>query len=152
MLRWMALGTVGLAVIAAVAISVWPSAPSRVRIAYGDRTLVEQGRAVYVAACASCHGAALEGQANWRERGASGRLPAPPHNESGHTWHHADQQLFEITKYGVERYAPPGYASDMPAFEAILSDAQILASLAYIKSTWPPRIQRRHDALNGDKG
>ncbi len=152
MLRWGILGAGGLAVIAALAVAVWPSGPTEVRIPYGDRALVEEGRAVYSAACASCHGAALEGQANWRERLANGRLPAPPHDENGHTWHHADKQLFEITKYGVERFAPAGYESDMPGFENILSDEEILASLAFIKSTWPPAIQRRHDQLNGDKG
>ena len=33
----------------------------------------------------------------------------------------------------------PGYESDMPAFEGILSDDEIVAVLAYIKSTWPER-------------
>jgi hypothetical protein len=45
-------------------------------------------------------GANLEGQPNWKERQANGRLPAPPHDASGHTWHHPDAQLFGITKQG----------------------------------------------------
>jgi hypothetical protein len=32
----------------------------------------------------------------------------------------------------------------------MLSDAEIIAVLAYIKSTWPPRIIARHDRLNAD--
>jgi mono/diheme cytochrome c family protein len=69
-------------------------------------------------------------------------MPAPPHDDSGHTWHHADEILFGITKYGVSpRYAPPGYQSDMPAFAASLSDPQIRDVLAYIKSRWSPRAR-----------
>ena len=129
-------------------LSVSGPSDAKVRIPYGDRDVVERGRAVYADACASCHGEALEGQPNWRERRSDGRLPAPPHDETGHTWHHPDRDLFEVTKYGVEAFAPAGYESDMPAFEEQLSDADILASLAYIKSTWPAEVQRRHDALN----
>ena len=96
------------------------------------------GQEVYAQTCASCHGADLEGQPDWRRRLDNGRMPAPPHDETGHTWHHADGQLFTITKHGVEAVVP-GYESDMPAFEGVLSDAEIRAVLAYIKSTWPER-------------
>ena len=34
-------------------------------------------------------------------------LPAPPHNETGHTWHHPDEMLFAITKYGREGLDAP---------------------------------------------
>lgn len=96
------------------------------------------GQDLYAANCASCHGANLEGQPDWRRRNENGRMPAPPHNESGHTWHHADRPLFTITKLGLGAVVP-GYESDMPAFEGILSDDEIAAVLAYIKSTWPER-------------
>jgi len=87
--------------------------------------------------CASCHGLKLEGQPNWQKRLANGRMPAPPHDESGHTWHHTDEVLFAITKYGlVPPYAPPGYPSDMPAFAGTLSDREIRSVLAYIESHW----------------
>lgn len=99
---------------------------------------IELGREVYAESCASCHGADLEGQPDWRRRLDNGRMPAPPHDETGHTWHHADGQLFTITKHGVGAVVP-GYESDMPAFEGILSDEEITAVLAYIKSTWPER-------------
>ncbi len=102
---------------------------------------VALGRTVYAQQCASCHGAKLEGQPNWRDRLPNGRMPAPPHDESGHTWHHPDGVLFGITKEGLVpgKYAPKGYQSDMPGFGGALSDEQIWAVLAYIKSTWPPR-------------
>jgi mono/diheme cytochrome c family protein len=95
------------------------------------------GERVYAQHCASCHGAKLEGQPNWRSRLPNGRMPAPPHDESGHTWHHSDEVLFALTKNGlVPPYAPPKYESDMPAFAGTLSDDEIRAVLAYIQSHW----------------
>jgi mono/diheme cytochrome c family protein len=96
------------------------------------------GRDLYAQNCASCHGANLEGQPDWRRRLENGRMPAPPHDESGHTWHHSDQNLFAITRLGVGGVVP-GYESDMPAFGDILSDEEIAAVLAFIKSSWPER-------------
>jgi mono/diheme cytochrome c family protein len=113
-----------------------------------DGSVVMRGKEIYGAACASCHGANLEGQPNWRERGPDGLLPAPPHDDTGHTWHHPDAVLFEITKFGMQRFAGPDYKSTMPAFEGRLSDDDLLAVLSFIESRWSPDIRRRHDAIN----
>jgi mono/diheme cytochrome c family protein len=113
-----------------------------------DTRLVALGEGIYRDHCAACHGADLEGQPEWRVRGAEGRLPAPPHDETGHTWHHPDEQLFAITKYGIEAFAPPGYETDMPAFAGVLTDEEIWGVLAYIKSRWPQRIRDLHDDIN----
>lgn len=113
-----------------------------------DADVVATGRAIYEAQCASCHGAELEGQPDWRSPGADGRLPAPPHDESGHTWHHPDRMLFELSKYGTAAVVGPDYDSAMPAFEDVLTDEEIVAVLSFIKSRWPDRIRARHDALN----
>ncbi len=108
-----------------------------------DPELVALGQQVYGEHCASCHGANLEGETeDWRTRKDSGSLPAPPHDETGHTWHHPDQQLFAITQQGIAPFAPEGYVSDMQAFGDVLSDREIWAVLAYIKSTWPPETLR----------
>lgn len=124
-------------------------AAADIRLNPGDATLVAEGREIYRDACASCHGASLEGQPNWQQRKADGRLPAPPHDPSGHTWHHPDQLLFLITKHGTEAMVQdPAYVSDMPGFGETLSDRDIVAVLSYIKSTWPPEIQARHDTIN----
>lgn len=102
-----------------------------------DAAKVAAGEKVYRQHCAACHGSKLEGQPNWRSRLPNGRMPAPPHDESGHTWHHPDELLFGITKRGmVPPYAPPAYQSDMPGFGDKLSDGEIWATLAYIKSHW----------------
>ena len=102
-----------------------------------DSVKAELGAKVYAQHCAACHGAKLEGQADWRRRLPNGRMPAPPHDESGHTWHHPDQVLFGITKHGlVPPYAPRDYPSDMPAFGGKLTDDEIWAVLTFIKSRW----------------
>lgn len=108
----------------------------------GDAVQVAQGKRVYGAQCAACHGANLEGQPDWRTRLPNGRFPAPPHDKSGHTWHHADRLLFDIVKNGIEGHAPLGYQSDMPAFRGQLTDAEIRAVLAYIKSSWPEETRK----------
>lgn len=137
----------GFAAITAVAQQQGGAAPEEGLIVLGEPVTadeIEIGQELYAENCASCHGANLEGQADWKRRLDNGRMPAPPHDETGHTWHHSDQDLFTITKRGVEAILP-GYESDMPAFGGILSDAEIRAILAYIKSTWPER-QRKFQA------
>ena len=87
-------------------------------------------------------------QPDWQKRLPSGSFPAPPHDATGHTWHHPDQYLFETTKYGWQRFAPPGYQSAMQGFQDVLSDAEIWAVLAFIKSHWPPSIRAQREQLN----
>jgi len=115
----------------------------------GNLEQVARGKVVYEQHCAACHGARLEGQPNWQEKLPTGRMPAPPHDASGHTWHHPDSVLFGITKLGLVpgKYAPPKYVSDMPGFGAQLSDEDIWAVLAYIKSSWPDEIRRAQAEL-----
>lgn len=114
---------------------------------------VASGKAVYERNCAACHGANLEGQPEWRSRLANGRLPAPPHDDSGHTWHHDDDVLFGLTKFGIAPpYGPPGYQSDMPAFGSTLSDQQIWDVLAYIKSRWSPRVREAQSKMQRKRG
>ncbi len=114
---------------------------------------VARGKAIYDRDCASCHGARLEGQPNWQKKLPGGRMPTPPHDASGHTWHHPDAVLFGITKHGLVpgKYAPPGYQSDMPAYATTLGDDEIWAVLAYIKSSWPREIRKAQQEINARK-
>jgi S-disulfanyl-L-cysteine oxidoreductase SoxD len=132
---------IGVAVAAVAVFLAWPR---------DDPARIAAGRAAYDRYCASCHGAQLEGEPNWREKKPTGRMPAPPHDASGHTWHHPDGVLFGITKFGLVpgKYAPPGYESDMPGFGGALSDDEIGAVLDYIKSTWPDEIRRAQSEAN----
>lgn len=109
-----------------------------------DRNLTI-GQSLYAEQCASCHGANLEGQPDWRTSDENGVLPAPPHDGSGHTWHHDNQLLFEYTRLGGEEALAArgvtGFASGMPGFGDALTDDEIWDILAYIRSTWPDRVQ-----------
>ena len=114
---------------------------------------VASGRAIYAANCASCHGANLEGQPDWKSRKPNGRMPAPPHDDTGHTWHHADDILFGITKRGMQPpYAPANYQSDMPGFGGTLTDEQIWDVLAYIKSRWSPHARDAQLQIQKQRG
>ena len=113
---------------------------------------IGQGRLLYVENCASCHGMGLEGQPNWRSANADGILPAPPHNATGHTWHHDNQLLFEYTKLGgkgaLAQRGVSDFNSGMPAFEGVMSDAEVWTVLAYIRSTWSEREQEVQASRN----
>jgi mono/diheme cytochrome c family protein len=105
-----------------------------------NRQLVAMGETVYGTYCAACHGFDLEGQPEWQQPFADGTFKAPPHDETGHTWHHSDAYLVESIKQGGARLDATIGVSLMPAYEDVLTDQQILAVLAYIKSSWPPDI------------
>jgi mono/diheme cytochrome c family protein len=91
-----------------------------------DSRRIATGQCVYEAHCAACPGANLEGQPDWRTRRADGRLPAPPHDDSGHARHHPFGVLFALTKHGVvPPYAPANCHTDMPDFHDRLNDDEI---------------------------
>lgn len=129
----------------AVTFLLWPGKPSPEQLA--------RGKALYDQHCAACHGANLEGQPNWRDRMPNGRLPAPPHDPTGHTWHHPDGMLFDMVKNGLVpgRTAPPGYESDMPAYGNLLSDDEIRAVIAFIKSTWPEPVRKAQEEVTREQ-
>ena len=130
-----------------------PVQTDRVVLRPDDTNIVALGRTVYGAHCAACHGVDLEGQKNWKRPGPDGLMPAPPHDETGHTWHHKDELLFALTRNGVTSMLGPNstYKSAMPAYVGILSDEEIVAVLSYIKSRWPNDVRQRHDTLNAQK-
>lgn len=115
---------------------------------YWDEAEVARGATLYAETCAACHGAALEGAEDWRGRNEDGSFRAPPHDETGHTWHHADAQLFAITKFGTEEVTGGAVVSDMQGFGEVLTDDDIRAVLAFIKAQWPERVIARHNELN----
>ncbi|NQV82983.1 MAG: cytochrome c [Rhodospirillales bacterium] len=117
-----------------------------------NAALVARGQAVYAEQCASCHGEELEGEMEWRTRNADGTLKAPPHDETGHTWHHSDLQMFDYTQKGGQAVAPPGFTSAMPAFGVdyggALSDEDVWAVLSFIHSRWPAKVIDRQRQIN----
>lgn len=108
-----------------------------------DPAAVALGQQVYAIHCASCHGAALEGEPDWKDQNEDRSFRAPPHDASGHTWHHGDDLLIEIIRRGGARLpANIGGASNMPPYADTLSDEEILAVLDYIKSSWPDNLRQ----------
>ena len=142
-------GAVLLAAAAAAAIWYLDRGDDLPRADASDPELVALGATVYAKHCASCHGRNLEGEPDWRRRRADGTLPAPPHDATGHTWHHPDELLFRMTREGLAAVVGKDYRSTMPVFAGILDDREIWASLAWIKSRWPAdirEVQARIDA------
>jgi hypothetical protein len=56
--------------------------------------------------------------------------------------------LFEVTKYGISKHAPPDYESDMLGFAAEMSDDEIVATLAFMKSRWSPAVHAKRAAAS----
>lgn len=118
-----------------------PSNPSPPTLAPDTLAL---GETVYAANCADCHGANLEGEADWKQQNPDGTFRAPPHDESGHTWHHDDAMLLDSIRLGGSRFdgVDIGGTSEMPAFGETLTEAEMTAVLDYIKSFWPEDIRQ----------
>jgi mono/diheme cytochrome c family protein len=108
-----------------------------------DEALVQRGKVIFDEFCGVCHGSKLQGELKSGATVLEGQTPAPPLNGTAHSHHHADGELFGVVKHG------PGSSlaarrQRMPDFDRVLPDADIWAVIAYIKSLWPKRVQRRH--------
>lgn len=126
-----------------------PAAQSPVHFADADNAaVVLAGHALYAARCGSCHGRRLQGQPLWRLADADSWRRAPAHDSTGHTWQHADDDLFHITKFGRFAYTPITSPSGMPAFATRMTDPEIVSVLAFIKSRWPASLRAAQASLN----
>ncbi|GAB4577284.1 MAG: hypothetical protein Fur0022_00150 [Anaerolineales bacterium] len=97
-----------------------------------DPPLLSQGATLYQQYCATCHGANLEGAPDWKKPLPNGSLPPPPHDDSGHTWHHPDFLLLQIMAQGGQ----PLYDGVMPGFSDQLTSEEMHAILEFMKSRW----------------
>ena len=113
-----------------------------------DPVYVKMGGEIYLEQCASCHGVNLEGQLGWQDTMVEGMRLAPPHDQSGHTWHHFDEMLFNLTKHGFKTMINDDFKASMPVYDGILSDKEITASLSYIKSMWPKEVAEIHRKID----
>ncbi len=147
--KWKYSGSAAALLVLVLAGGLWLTGSDAAGVAdANDAAQVARGEKIYTGKCAVCHGAGLEGEPNWRQKKPDGSFGAPPHDATGHTWHHADSHLFAYTKSGGKALAPPGFKSNMPGFGEDLADGYIWAVLAFIKSRWPARIQRRQAERN----
>jgi mono/diheme cytochrome c family protein len=110
------------------------------------------GQQIYDQNCGSCHGADLEGEPgfDWRNRKSDGSLPAPPHDQTGHTWHHPDPALILIIQNGGLSLGTGIGKSTMPAFGEVLSETEIEAVLTFIKSRWPDKIRAQQEKITAN--
>lgn len=138
-----------LALVASAAAYMALTAAAPVAIPYDSPRHVRAGAAVYAEHCAACHGAQLEGQPDWQNPDDEGYMPAPPQDGSGHTHDHPDVILFNTVKFGPETTVCTDRQSRMGGYADILSDDQIRSVLAYIKSSWPEDLIRKHNRVNG---
>lgn len=108
------------------------------------------GQQIYETHCAACHGIAGVGQVPEApmQRDATGRYPAPPHNDKGHTWHHDDDLLFQIVSEGG--MGDPANFYEMPAFGDKLTADDINNVLAYIKTLWTEEQRAQQRQLTAD--
>ncbi|OJJ13785.1 cytochrome C [Alphaproteobacteria bacterium AO1-B] len=145
----MAIAGALIAVLGAAALFVLPGNENTGLLKPENVDVVARGKIIYDETCAACHGANLEGEADWQMPKADGLMPAPPHDVSGHTWHHSSKLLFDMTKYGVAEAANrENYQSAMPAYEGVLTDDEIIAVLSFIKASWSEDVRARHNALD----
>jgi mono/diheme cytochrome c family protein len=91
--------------------------------------------------CASCHGDRLQGQPGWRDGLRAEHPPPPALDADGFAWHNPDRALVGIIRHGI-------VARGMPAFAGEVSDDDIWAVVAFMKSTWPEETRQHHDNLN----
>jgi mono/diheme cytochrome c family protein len=98
----------------------------------------EQGKVLFQANCAVCHGVNAEGTADWFKLDANGKFPPPPLDGSAHAWHHPLADLQRVVKEGG---AP--FGGTMPAFGTTLDDEEIRSAIAYFQQQWPDDIYER---------
>jgi mono/diheme cytochrome c family protein len=137
----------------AVAAALALRAPAAPRVHFADAedaAAVLEGKRLYASHCAGCHGRKLQGQLLWQVQDEFAGRRAPAHDQTGHTWQHADEDLFAMIKFGRFATTPATVKSYMPAYAQNLGDDQVLATIAYIKATWPLGLRVSQALLNPD--
>lgn len=102
-----------------------------------DAAQLARGAQLFRQHCASCHGERAQGAVAWQRPGPDGKYPPPPLDGSAHAWHHPHAWLKRTIRNGT---VPQG--GNMPAWGAILSDADIDAVITWFQSLWPEEIYR----------
>jgi len=118
-------------------------ATHEVTIVVEPEQTIYEGKVLYLANCATCHGVNLQGNPNWRSgTDKDGQRLPPPLNGTGHTWHHSPEPLFQIIKYGLKIY-DENYEGKMVGNEN-LTNKEIYSLLEYIKSVWPEELRTNY--------
>lgn len=128
--------------------AIAPSAETQHFADADSAALIASGKLIYRRACASCHGKRLQGQPLWQLKDQFEGRRAPAHDQTGHTWSHSDEALFHMVHNGRFPSMSATTLSYMPAFRNVLSTQQIVATLAFIKATWPIGLRISQSLLN----
>ena len=97
------------------------SAHNHFPITTDSKLMIERGKIAYNNNCVSCHMINLAGAEDWKGVDEDGHRKAPPLNGTGHTWHHDDETLHAIIKYGLSELVK-NYEGKMMGFGNNLSD------------------------------
>lgn len=100
---------------------------------------IARDRMLYRESCASCHGSGGEGAPNWKVPDPeTGAYRPPPHDSSGHTWHHPDGLLLRIVRDGCDAFPASDVPCVMPAFGEVYDDYDIRSVIEFLKTMWGP--------------
>lgn len=97
-----------------------------------DATDANSGARLYAEHCAICHKPDLSGEAYWSRTKPTGKVPAPPLGKGSHAAHYSGEQLETIIRWGVDELGMQGYTPTMPEFDAVLSEGEIAALVAFL--------------------
>lgn len=101
-----------------------------------DSTPVARGEALYRQHCAQCHGPLAQGHPDWQTPSDGSFAAAPPLDASGPAPRRTQQQLVATIKEGIYKEG----VEVMPNWGARLSEAEIVAVIAYFQSLWPAEV------------
>lgn len=115
-----------------------------------DAGKVWAGFTLYKTNCAQCHGRNLQGQPLWHLQDGFEHQRAPAHDDTGHTWQHPDEDLFQMIRTGRFPNDLGEVALNMPAFGERLHDGEILEIISFMKSRWSLAMKVSQASLNPD--
>lgn len=90
---------------------------------------ITRGSKVFQQSCASCHGAAGEGQSG------EGKLPVPALDGSAHSWHHSNAMNRNTIMNGTKHLG-----GSMPAWKDKLTEEEITDVMAWFQSKWSDEV------------
>jgi mono/diheme cytochrome c family protein len=107
-------------------------------IASSDAELIARGERLFAQNCSPCHGQKAVGEnpatplGGWNKAGPI----APALNGTGHAWHHPPRYFFHTIRNGSSMRG-----TRMIGWVGRMSDAEIVAVIAYFQSLWPQHIK-----------